>query len=298
MTPSLPPGPRLPRAVQLIGWWSRPRAFLEQCRDRYGKRFTIRLPATPPFVMLADPDDVKQVFTASPEVLHPGEGARILEPVVGRNSVILLDEGTHLSQRKLMLPAFHGEKMQRLAGLMQEVAEREVASWPRGEPVVLHGALPGADARGDPARGVRPRPGPPAWTRCASTSRACPRSASSPASMLPVLQRELGGRSPWARFVRRRDEADRLIFELIDERRDDARRPRRRARDAARRTPRGRLADVRPGAARRADDAAGGRPRDHGHGAGLVRSSGWRASPEVVAAPRPRRSRRTTATPT
>ena len=49
-------------------------------------------------------------------MLHPGEGAKVLEPVVGANSVILLDERAHLSQRKLMLPAFHGEKMQRLSG--------------------------------------------------------------------------------------------------------------------------------------------------------------------------------------
>ncbi len=75
--------------------------------------------------MLSEPDEVKQLFTAPPDVLHPGEGARILEPVVGSNSVILLDEGSHLEQRKLMLPAFHGERMQRLTGLMTEIAGRE-----------------------------------------------------------------------------------------------------------------------------------------------------------------------------
>ena len=98
----------------------------------------MRLLQTPPFVMLSDPDQVREVFTAPPEVLHPGEGARILEPVIGRNSVILLDEGEHLEQRKLMLPAFHGEKMQRLSGLMAEVAEREAARWPRDRAVQLH----------------------------------------------------------------------------------------------------------------------------------------------------------------
>src|SRR5205823_3714380 len=111
-----------------------PISFMERCRTRYGKRFTIRLLSTPPFVMLSDPDDVKALFTAPPEVLHPGEGARILEPVVGKNSVILLDERDHLEQRRLMLPAFHGEKMERLAGLMAEVAERQTAGWPRDEP--------------------------------------------------------------------------------------------------------------------------------------------------------------------
>ena len=52
-------------------------------RRRYGKRFTVRLLQTPPFVMLSDPDEVREVFTAPPDVLHPGEGARILEPVIG-----------------------------------------------------------------------------------------------------------------------------------------------------------------------------------------------------------------------
>ena len=61
-----------------------------------------------------------------------------------------------------------------------------------------------------------------------------------------------------------------LIFELIDERRaSDGERARRRALDAARRAPRGRLADVAAGAARRADDAARRRPRDDRLGARL-----------------------------
>ena len=68
--------------------------------------------------MVSEPGEVKQVFTAPPDVLHPGEGARVLEPVVGTNSVILLDEAAHLEQRKLILPAFHGEKMERLSDLI------------------------------------------------------------------------------------------------------------------------------------------------------------------------------------
>jgi cytochrome P450 len=111
---------------------------MERCRRRYGKRFTIRLLNAPPFVMLSDPDEIKEVFQASPEDLHPGEGARVLEPFVGPHSVILLDEGPHLEQRKLMLPAFHGKRMQELEGLMTEIAEREVESWPRGIPIEIH----------------------------------------------------------------------------------------------------------------------------------------------------------------
>src|SRR6185503_7668444 len=92
MPADLPPGPRLPQVIQTIAWWNRTVPFLERCRERYGKRFTMRLLQAPPFVHHSQPEHLREIFTAPPEVLHPGEGARLLEPVVGSNSVILLDE--------------------------------------------------------------------------------------------------------------------------------------------------------------------------------------------------------------
>jgi cytochrome P450 len=141
MKTQLPPGPRMPSVLQALGAWSRPIAVLQRSRARYGKRFTIRVVGQPPFVVLSDPQDIKQVLTAPPEVLHPGEGARVLETLLGSNSVILLDEGPHLEQRKLLLPAFHGERMQNLAGLMGELCEQEIESWPCEQPLELHTRL-------------------------------------------------------------------------------------------------------------------------------------------------------------
>ena len=91
MSQRLPQGPRAPALLQGVGNWTRPLAFAEHCRWRYGRRFTIRFPFTPPFVVLSDPDEVKLVFRAPPDVLHPGKGARVLQPLVGSSSVILLD---------------------------------------------------------------------------------------------------------------------------------------------------------------------------------------------------------------
>ncbi len=84
MNSHLPPGPRTPSLLQTIGWWSRPTAYLERCRARYGKRFTLRLLGQSPFVILSDPEEIKQVFLAPPDVLHPGEGARSSNPSSGR----------------------------------------------------------------------------------------------------------------------------------------------------------------------------------------------------------------------
>jgi cytochrome P450 len=169
--------------------------------------------------MLSDPDEVRELFTAPPDVLHPGEGARILEPVLGRNSVILLDEGDHLEQRKLMLPAFHGEKMQRLSELMDEVSRREAESWPQGEPIALHPRLQALTLEVILRAVFGLDPGPrmdllrERLTKILSLG-------TKPFSLLPA-QRGLGGRGPWARLMALRDEADALIFELIDERRED-----------------------------------------------------------------------------
>ena len=167
---------------------------------------------------LSDPAEVKEVFTAPPEVLHPGEGAQVLEPIVGANSVILLDERPHLSQRKLMLPAFHGERMEALTGLLREVTEREVATWPLDEPVALHPRLQSTHDGGDPARGVRARSRARGWSRVRDLLTQQPRAGRAPRVDAPVPPAR-----PALERVRRAaaTRATRLLFELIDERRAD-----------------------------------------------------------------------------
>ena len=81
----LPPGPSVPRAVQMMATWTRPAGSLERLRH-YGKRITVRLPFQPPFVMLSDPGDIKEVFTAPPDVLHPGRGHCPARPSMARST--------------------------------------------------------------------------------------------------------------------------------------------------------------------------------------------------------------------
>jgi cytochrome P450 len=216
--PALPPGPSAPSLIQTLGWWNRPLAYLERNRARFGKRFTIRLLGVPPFVMLTDPADIKELFTAPADVLHPGEGARILEPVVGTNSVILLDEKAHLSQRKLMLPAFHGEKMEKLSDLVAEVTEREVESWPHETPIALHRRLQALTLEVILRAVFGLDPGPrldAIRTRLTEILDI----GSRPAGLIPQLQRAPFGFGPWARFDELSAETDALIYELIEERR-------------------------------------------------------------------------------
>ena len=133
----LPPGPRLPPPLQLVGFFSRPTAFMERCHDRYGDVFTLRLPGSEPMVFLADPELVKAVWTRD-KVNGLPAGRRItLQPVLGPRSVLLQEGAEHLRRRKLMLPPFHGERMRRYGELMDEITLRDIERWPVDQPFGL-----------------------------------------------------------------------------------------------------------------------------------------------------------------
>src|ERR687891_2270931 len=133
----LPPGPPLPRAVMTAFWFRRAQRVLDLCHARYGDMFTLRILNEETWVVISDPEAVKQAFTGDPRKLHAGEGNRILLPILGDHSVLLLDDAAHIEQRKLLLPPFHGERMQRYGELMAEIAAAEIERWPRGEPYRL-----------------------------------------------------------------------------------------------------------------------------------------------------------------
>ena len=224
MASNLPPGPSYPSLIQGIGFWTRPLAYLEKLRAQYGKRFTLQFPFAPPFVFITEPDQIKQVFTAPPDVLHPGEGARVLRPIVGSNSVLLLDGDAHMSQRKLMLPAFHGERMERLTDLIAEVTERDVEAWGAEPELELHPrmqaltleiilrAVFGLD-QGERLDAVRER-----LAQLLAFGDHPLTLFGPPGEGSEEFFKRFG---PLKAFFVRRDQVDELLFELIDERRAD-----------------------------------------------------------------------------
>jgi cytochrome P450 len=133
----MPPGPPLPRALQTLGFILVPARFIDACRRRYGDIVTFSSLFDPRFVMVFEPDMVKQVFRGSPEGLRAGEANAVLGPVVGEHSLLLLDGAEHLRERKLMLPPFHGERMRAYSEVIREAADSSIASWPLREPFAL-----------------------------------------------------------------------------------------------------------------------------------------------------------------
>jgi cytochrome P450 family 135 len=132
----LPPGPRMPRAAQTLAWALAPTWVMDQCARRLGDAFTLTFaPSGMKLVLFGDPQAVKQVFTAPPEVAPSGAGSSPIAPVLGQSSVLTLTGPEHMRQRKLLLPPFHGERMREYEDVMVQATRSDMASWPLGEPM-------------------------------------------------------------------------------------------------------------------------------------------------------------------
>ena len=137
----VPAGPTLPAAIQTLRWVTRPVAFMEAARRRYGEVFSIRFAGfKTPMILVSDPGLVKAAYSNPANALPEGRIA-LLQPVLGEKSVILLDGKEHMDRRRLMLPAFHGERMRSYQEVMQEAIDREIETWPVDEAFPIHSRM-------------------------------------------------------------------------------------------------------------------------------------------------------------
>ncbi|HTH91151.1 cytochrome P450 [Mycobacterium sp.] len=215
---ALPPGPRLPQWVQLIVFMRYWAQFVTACRRRYGKVFTIRAAMAPPMVYVSDPAEIKKVFAGDPSIFHAGEANAMLGGLLGDTSVLVIDDDVHRERRRLMLPPFHRDAVARQAGLMAEIAATNIAGWSVGRPfavapkmseITLDVILRTVIGASDPARLAALRAVMPKLLNVGLWA--------SFAIARPELQR----RRLWRALRDRMQEADRLLYAEIAERRAD-----------------------------------------------------------------------------
>ena len=137
----LPPGPRLPRVLQLNKWVFEPIPFMEACADRYGDPFTVRLFGMPPMVFFTEPSAIKQIFTGDAHQFRAGRANKVFESLLGPNSLLLLDENRHRRERKLLMPPFHGARMRLYGEMMWEIVDQSIDTWPVGAAFPIHPCL-------------------------------------------------------------------------------------------------------------------------------------------------------------
>src|SRR3954453_17021472 len=216
----LPPGPRLPKLVQTIGFIFAGRRFLDACRRRSGDVGTMGTAFASKFVVVFAPDLLKKVCQAPPDRLRAGEANALLGQILGERSVLVLDGAEHLRQRKLMLPPFHGKRLKAYEDTMRAAADRAIDSWPLGEPFTMMPAMQQVtlDVIMHAVWGLEEGP------RAEELKRRV-RAVIEPLSrrfgvvVLALSGGRFGDRKAVQRFEQRRRELDEMIYEEIAQRR-------------------------------------------------------------------------------
>jgi cytochrome P450 family 110 len=193
-----------------------PYAATMRWREQYGRTFLTRV-ASGHYFVTGEPAVVRDVFRSDPSVLKPA-GTQSIGPLTGPRSLFVLAPREHSRERKLLAPPFHGGRMRAYAETMRDATERCIARWRVGQDLVAlrEARRISAEVIVRAVFGVRD----PERVETYLRQIAAWVDSWKPAFILvPLLQRELFGLSPWARFVARGRALDALIAEEIAARR-------------------------------------------------------------------------------
>jgi cytochrome P450 len=222
VTPKLPDGSQQPDWWQLLQWIADPFGYMDTCARAYGDTFTARLGDLLPIVFFSHPQAIQEIFSADANLFDAGRANEIVRPLVGDNSVLLLDGTRHASQRRLLMPPFHGERMRNYGRLICEITEQVTSRWTVGKPfsvratmqeitlqVILHAVFGISEG--------------PRYQQLKPLVASLLDMTSSPlrSSMLffNFLQQDWGAWSPWGQMKRRKRVVDELIQAEISDRR-------------------------------------------------------------------------------
>ena len=94
-----------------------------------------------PFVFTSEPSAIREIFLGDSDVLHAGKANRPLGAFMGERSVLFLDGDAHLHDRRLVLPAFNGERMHAYGPIMRSIARDAIEKWPLGRRFAVYPSM-------------------------------------------------------------------------------------------------------------------------------------------------------------
>jgi cytochrome P450 len=208
--------------LQLFQWSSRPSDFLDACTRRYGDIFTVQFPGDQPVTFVSHPKAIEDVLNAPIGAFTSGQGNEMFRPIMGDYSLLVLDGKPHQRQRKLMAPAYHGERMRLYGGRICELTEQMMQPWRVGKSLNLPACMRKISLNTifnvvfGSTEGER-------LEQLHRKMLALVGLSASPLIALhlffPPLRKDLGAWSPWGRLLRLTNDVDRLLYAEIAQRR-------------------------------------------------------------------------------
>lgn len=220
---SLPDGPQTLSMFQTIQWIARPLEYLDACAEKYGNIFTVKWNNCSQ-VFLSSPKILEELFTTDPRSFTsiPGNGPSAA--LLGKNSALWADYEQHQRQRRLLTPAFHGERMRTYSQIISEITTEVMSDWRSGKPFSVRLSMQEISLRVILStvfgleQGERFEQFKQLYTSLLDYAIGSPLTSS--LLFFKFLQQDLGHWSPWGRFVHRKQQIDRLIQSEIQQRQD------------------------------------------------------------------------------
>ncbi|MGK7872428.1 MAG: cytochrome P450 [Xenococcaceae cyanobacterium] len=220
----LPLGPKTPSLLQKIQWIADPVGYMEGAAKRYPDIFTARVIGfSNTWVFVSNPQAIQQIFTNDrKQFTAPGEVDKTLKPFLGDYSITMLEGDRHRRRRQLLMPPFHGERMQAHGQLICNLTEKFMSQLPVGKPFSARTAMQDISLQVilEAVFGLYE------GERCQQLKqliRSLVDLFRSPLTsgflFFPFLQRNLGAWSPWVQVLHKLEQIDELVYAEISDRR-------------------------------------------------------------------------------
>ena len=196
-----------------------PYPYLDHLARTHGETFTLPLFGFP-LVTFSNPEHVKDVFADAGDDMHAGPFNQTLAPLLGFGSVLMADGKQHRRKRKLLMPPFHGERMQAYGQTMLDETDAAIDDFPIDRPFSLHDPMQDITLRVIIRTIFGFEGGPTAATMMAALKELLDLGSWAPL-LIPKLQVDLGRFSPYGRFRRAVKVSDRILYAEIARRRRD-----------------------------------------------------------------------------
>ena len=214
--------------LQQIQWVTDPVGYMETAAQKYPDIFTAEIIGSGnSIVFVNEPQAIQQILTNDRKQFSaPGELNELLKPILGNSSVIMLDGDRHKKRRQLVMPAFHGSRMQNYGQLIFDLTTKVFDSLLVNKPA--NQTFLAREAMQDISLQVILQSvfGLYDGDRCQQLKMLMTKMTQLFASPLtsallffPSLQKDIGVWSPWGNFIHQRKQIDKLIYLEIAERR-------------------------------------------------------------------------------
>ena len=213
-----------PAIFQKIQWVANPVGYMENAYLKYPDIFSSQIIGSgESFVFVNHPEAIQEILTNDrKKYTAPGELNKILQPLIGNYSVMMLDGGSHRKRRQLVMPSFHGERMKSYSELIVNLTEKVMNQFSMNQPFLARDAMQEISMQvilesvfglheGERYQKI--------FHLMTLMSRLFRSVFSSSFLFFPFLQKDLGSWSPWGKFLRDRDQLDELLYAEIAERR-------------------------------------------------------------------------------